>query len=1057
MFRVGESFTASNTLSLEDKISGTTYLVDTGADVSVYPASRTVKNTTKTDSPLVAANGTKISTWGKREVTIKINENMSLKHQFHIAEVTQPILGADFFTHNNLVIDLRQKRLITKSGEQIKLKHSRNTLTLAGLSQNEPSDYTQLLGKFPELLTPSFDSATNKHGVEHMIVTEGPPTHARARRLDAEKLRLAREEFLHMEELGIVRRSKSPWASPLHMVPKADGKWRPCGDYRQLNNQTRDDRYPLPHIQDFNNHLTGCTFFSKIDLIRGYHQIPVEDASISKTAVITPFGLWEFLRTPFGLKNAAQSFQRLIDGVLRDIPFSFAYIDDILIASKSKEEHLKHLESLFNLLSQNGLVINKSKCVFGVKELDFLGHHINQDGISPLQNRIADLQKFQRPSNRKELQRFLGIINYYHRFLPHIADTLAPLHKQASGKGQHIEWSDECQQAFDSAKSKLGQAILLHHPRPNAPTRLTVDASNTGIGGQVEQLHGRTWVPLAFFSRKLSETEKKYSTFDRELLAAYNAIKHFKHLLEGRKFALFTDHKPLTFAMTCKTDRSPRQTRHLSYIAEFTSDVRHISGASNIMADALSRIETVQPTQGDNHNTQANNSFPETQSQKLATDQRDCPDIKHYLASHPNTGLKLETIKMEETDIICDTSTGRPRPMLPKTWRRTIFDQLHNLSHASARPTLEAITKRYVWHGMKKDIRQWCRECHPCQASKIHRHTKAPLTERQPPTGRFRSLHVDLVGPLPTSHGNTYLFTIIDRFTRWPEAIPLPDALASSCASALIQHWISRFGVPEDITSDRGAQFTSTLWKEVNMLLGTAIHNTTAYHPQANGMVERLHRQLKASLKARMTTADWMMELPHVLLGIRTSWRVEPDCSPAELVYGSTLRLPGEMIQTSDPRATQPTTVFARSLQGAMQRATPTVPQYHGNHPNQVPTDLAKTGFVYLRHGGTRHPLQRPYDGPFKIIKCQDKYFVIDKNGRTEKVSIDRLKSAHVTWLTDTTTNHPTNATQKRKTPRPQQQTPRETKDESHPNTPPQPLQQTRAGRKITLPPRFRR
>ena len=224
-------------------------------------------------------------------------------------------------------------------------------------------------------------------------------------------------------------------------------------------------------------------------------------SSIAKTAITTPFGLWEFLRMPFGLKNAAQAFQRLMDGILRDAPFTFAYIDDILVASHSEEEHLEHLQQLFKLLSNNGLVINKSKCVFGAKELDFLGHRITTHGVRPHPDRVATLHSCAAPTDRASLQRFLGMINYYHRFIPHIADTLAPLHAQASGKGQTIEWSTDCQLAFERAKQALKDAALLHHPQANSPTSLTSDASNVAIGAQLEQLQGQSWVPMAFFSR----------------------------------------------------------------------------------------------------------------------------------------------------------------------------------------------------------------------------------------------------------------------------------------------------------------------------------------------------------------------------------------------------------------------------------------------------------------------------------------------------------------------------------------------------------------------------
>lgn len=498
----GTPNSSSNTFSLFDRKNGRNYLIDTGADVSVFPASRQDKCNNTSSAPLCAANGTSIRTWGKRNISLEISPNKHVSHEFFIADVTRPILGADFFITHSLIIDLKGKRLLSLDNCSTVLKNTCTDNFVAGLSSAQHNAFSDILKQYPDLLTPHFDSKINKHGVEHHIITSGPPVHARVRRLNPQKCAAAKAEFLAMEQMGIVRRSCSPWSSPLHVVPKANGQWRPCGDYRQLNANTKDDRYPLPNVQDFNSHISGCTIFSKIDLVRGYHQIPMAPSSIPKTAIITPFGLWEFVRMPFGLKNAAQAFQRLMDGIFRDIPFAFVYIDDILVASHSEEKHREHLQEIFNLLSTNGLVINKSKCIFGANELDFLGHRITPKGIHPLPDRVAALRDSPAPCDRTSLQRFLGMMNYYHRFIPAIASTLAPLHEQASGKGQAIEWSSNCQMAFEKAKQALNDAVLLHHPRTNARTSLTVDASNSALGAQLEQFHDGSWVPLAFFSKK---------------------------------------------------------------------------------------------------------------------------------------------------------------------------------------------------------------------------------------------------------------------------------------------------------------------------------------------------------------------------------------------------------------------------------------------------------------------------------------------------------------------------------------------------------------------------
>jgi hypothetical protein len=313
------------------------------------------------------------------------------------------------------------------------------------------------------------------------------------------------------------------------MVQKPDGSWRPCGDFRRLNLVTETDTYPLPNMLDFSSRVAGCSVFSKIDLRKGYHQIPMHPADVSKTAVTTPFGLYEFLRLPFGLKNAGSTFQRLMDRVLHGLPWCFWYLDDIITASGSWSDHFNHLQQLFDRLRQFGLVINADKCVFGAAKVEFLGHEVSAQGARPLHSHVEAIQQHPTPTTVKQLQAFLGLVNFYRRFLHGAAALLKPLtDRLRGGRGgkEPIEHTPEFLAAIAAAKQAVAEAVLLAHPINGAELCLMVDASDVHVGASLQQRTSSSapWQPLGFFSKKLEPAQQRYSAFDRELWACFAGI-----------------------------------------------------------------------------------------------------------------------------------------------------------------------------------------------------------------------------------------------------------------------------------------------------------------------------------------------------------------------------------------------------------------------------------------------------------------------------------------------------------------------------------------------------
>ena len=629
-------------------------------------------------------------------------------------------------------VDLRHRRLVdTVTSLSVNAFFSAAPAEHVSVAVAAFSDPFDLLSKYPTLTWPPDYHRPVLHPVVDRIETTGQPVHFRARCLPPERLKIAKDEFQRMLNIGIVKPSTSCWSSPLHMVPKPNGNWRLCGNYRALNAHTTADRCPIPHMQDFTPLLKGARIFSKIDLVLAYHLIPIHPDDQPNTAITIPIGLF-----------AAQSFQRFMDSFFRDLPFVFVYIDDILVASKDEAEHHRHLETIFQRLADNGITINAAKCLFAVESLDFLGHHISSARIRPMAAKVADIREFPQPESQRQLCRFLGMVIFYHRFIPNCAHTLAPLHDLANAsrtRNAPLAWCDVSLSAFNDIKSSLADATLLVHPDTNAPTSVAVDSSSLALRAVLQQYQNGQWCPLAFFSRKLSAPERNYSTFNRELLAIYSAVKHFRYFLEGRVFTVYTEHTPLCSSLSSSTSRhSPREIRHLAFISRNSRRTSETSPAQTILSPMPSLASRLCPCQ---RKTSTWSSSPPMSmptprcSNSASLPQGRCSGPKFRCPVHLN--LFCAICQPAYRDCTCHLHTV------------ALLLTLHQPSHPGIRATRQLVTSKYVWTNMNRNVTAWARSCLACQRFWFHQHTSQPPTQFLPPDASLSHVYIDLVGPLP--------------------------------------------------------------------------------------------------------------------------------------------------------------------------------------------------------------------------------------------------------------------------------------------------------------------
>ena len=766
---------------------------------------------------------------------------------------------------------------------------------------------------------------TNK--LHHQIETgNATPIRQAVRRICSVRREEVRGLLKQMQEKDVIQQSSSPWASLIVLVKKKDGTTRFCVDYRKLNNVTRKDAYPLPRIDSTLDTLSGSQWFSTLDLVSGYWQVEIDEKDQPKTAFCTTEGLYEFKVMPFGLCNAPATFQRLMDLVLAGLQWShcLVYIDDVIILGRDYDDHLQNLQVVFERLLQAGLKLKPSKCAFFQQQVQYLGHLISPSGVRPDPTKTEKVATWPKPTSTRSVQQFLGFANYYRRFIKDFAQIAKPLH-QLTERGIAFSWSKDCEDFFNVLRDCLSGAPLLVFPNFNKPFILDTDASDIGIGAVLSQAdeEGRERV-VAYGSRLLSKSERKYCVTRRELLAVVVFTKQFRPYLFGHKFVLRTDHGSITWLRNFKEPEG-QLARWLEKLQEFNFEVVHRRGRKHTNADALSRLPCSQ-CKRDSHNAEpkavlAVSFSPDPSAEELSQLQRDDPTIGPVLQAmttgkrpdkdelkqfslHTNRlfalwdQLVLQDSVLYRHFISADGIQDCLQLIAPKSQHQKILEELHSgavAGHLGEEKTLNRLRQRFYWPGHFNDVRDFCRTCPVCIATK----TPPPKcrAELKPikPGYPMQIVAVDILGPLPESDaGNSYLLVVGEYFTRWMEAFPIPNQEAVTVARTLIDKYFCRFGLPEQLHSDQGKQFVSDLLKEVCRVLRIAKSRTTAYHPQSDGLVERYNRTLLSMLStcANEHPFKWEDYVQKVCMAYNTSIQATTEYTPYYLMFGREARLP---------------------------------------------------------------------------------------------------------------------------------------------------------------------
>ena len=1038
-------------------------MVDSGSQLSIVNKG-VVGNRplTACDIILVDAQGRRIQVFGEINLPLRLGE--ALVYQSCIVADIKPdiLLGLNFLRCFECVIDFSSACLYF-AGQSIKLNDNRRDLTetqscshvtavaatperlgvisnlldrsAEHLSAMQKEEVRELLIEFNEVFSTGDDDLGHTSLVTHRIDTgDAKPIKQSPRRLPLAKREVAQQEIARMLAQGIIQESSSPWASPVVLVDKKQGGVRFCVDYRRLNDVTKKDSYPLPRTDATLDALSGSNWFSTLDLVSGFWQCEMSPEDREKTAFCVEGGLFEFKVMPMGLANSPATFERLMERVFHGVPTAhlLVFLDDLIVHAQDFESELARLREVFRRLRAAGLKLKTSKCQLFKRETVFLGHVVGEAGLKTDPTKTEAVETWPRPRSVSEVRGYLGLCGYYRRFIPRFSERAKALY-DLTKKHARFHWTDAQEEAFLDLKHCLTTAPVLQLPNSHAEFILDTDCSQHSIGAVLSQRTDKGERVVAYFSRTLSKTERRYCVTRQELLAMVKSLAHFHVYLYGRKFTLRTDHASLKWLMNFKEPEG-QLARWLERLQQYDFIIVHRPGQQHKNADALSR----RPCQPGNCSycqraelrvsevtertpyAHAGSGSEEVQVNMIRIENRDLIEaqdadpvlgglrqLKLMGAERPQWAeVSRESEKYKDwwvdwdalevvDEVLCrrwvSDVDGRCKmlPAVPEKLQAEVLKHLHDGpegGHFGRQKTLARVKAKYYWPHRRRTVVEWCQNCAVCASRKgPNRRQTGPMQLYQVGAPMER-VAVDVVGPLPvTDSGNRYLLVAMDYFTKWPEVYALPNQEAITVAQALVEGFFSRFGAPIELHSDQGRNFESAVMTEVCRLFGIHKTRTTAGYPQGDGMVERFNRTLLNSLATVVSQhqRDWDDHVPLVLLAYRTAVHESTGMAPCVAMLGRELRGPVELAiprpeQEPLPAGTQYATGLREKLElvhdlvrGRLQLVGL---QAKARYDRKADTNGFKPGdAVWLFNPRVRRnqspKLARPWEGPYRVVE----------------------------------------------------------------------------------------